>query len=125
MISNFSSFVFKKRKENKKSLQAIANQVAVSKPYIYDIEKGNNNPPVDYKKLNEWAKALSLTTEEREILFDLAVESRDAVPSDVTEAILNNQNIKIVIRAIEKGLLPMTIWEELAVKAKKEMGDAR
>jgi len=117
---SFGLFVYEKRKDRKKSLQAIANQVAVSKPYIYDIEKGNNKPPADYRKLNQWANALSLTPEEREQLFDLAAANRDLIPSDIVNAVSSDINIKKVIRATISGSLPANIWTELISKAGAE-----
>lgn len=54
-ISEFSKYVAEKRLKSKLSYQDIADAVGVSRPYIYDIEKGNNKPPLDYAKLDSWA----------------------------------------------------------------------
>lgn len=112
-ISEFSKYVVKKRINAKLSYQDVADAVGVSRPYIYDIEKGNNKPPIDYQKLDGWATVLGLRKRSRELLFDKAVEERDEVPADIKKEILENDRIKKVIRKCINGDLPKQLWDSV------------
>lgn len=71
------------------SLQKLADFCGCSKPYLWDIEQGNTKPPQNYKRLNDIAECLKLSSEERQKLFDLACDKND-IPLDVKEIIKNN-----------------------------------
>lgn len=114
VLSAFSKYVRSKREKLGLSYNDIAAELGVSKPYIYDIEKGNNKPPIDYNKLDAWAKILKLTTQKsRDKLFDLSVEGRGQIPSDVVKIILQNPKIKEAIRSAIINNLPDEVWENL------------
>lgn len=110
----FRNYVRDKREKKGLSYNKIATALEVSKPYIYDIEQGNNKPPLDYSKLNAWAEVLELTrANSRNKLFDLSVEGRKMVPPDITKAILENPKIKAAIRSVIKNNLPDEVWDKL------------
>lgn len=79
------------------SLQKLADLIGCSKPYLWDIEKGNASPPQKYNKLNDIANALKLDTLRRNKLFDLA-SGNDDVPADVKLIIKNNEGIVKMLR---------------------------
>jgi transcriptional regulator with XRE-family HTH domain len=107
----FGKYVKLKREKNNLSLQKIADIVEVSKTYIFDIERGNNKPPHEYRMLNRWANELKLKRKEREKFFDHAVEGQDEVPADIRNAILENDKIKKVLRKYIAGDLPSNYWD--------------
>lgn len=88
-------------REGKMSLQDLAKILKCSKPYLWDIEKGNTNPPQTYKRLNDIANALELDGRSREKLFDLA-KSEDDIPADVKMIINQNPNLIEQIRCSGK-----------------------
>lgn len=54
---------------------ALAEKVGVTPPYIMDIESGKKKPP-SIIRVNEMARALSLSTNERQSFVDAAMEER-------------------------------------------------
>jgi len=87
-------------REGKMSLQDLAKILKCSKPYLWDIEKGNTNPPQTYKRLDDIANALGLVGESREKLFDLA-KAKDDIPADIKMIINGNPNLIDMIRKNE------------------------
>ena len=72
------------------SLQDLADILDCSKPYLWDIEKGNTKPPQNYKRLADIANALKLEGKAREKLFDLAANAVEDIPLDIKEIINSN-----------------------------------
>lgn len=72
------------------SLQDLADILDCSKPYLWDIEKGNTKPPQNYKRLADIANALKLEGKPREKLFDLAAKAVEDIPLDIKEIIKSN-----------------------------------
>ena len=93
--NKFGSFLRECR--GKLSLQKLANMIGCSKPYLWDIEKGNTKPPQKYNKLNDIANALNLDADKRNKLFDLASDNDD-VPADIKLIIKNNKGIVKMLR---------------------------
>ena len=93
--NEFGSFLRECR--GKLSLQKLANMIGCSKPYLWDIEKGNTKPPQKYNKLNDIANALNLDADKRNKLFDLASDNDD-VPADIKLIIKNNKGIVKMLR---------------------------
>lgn len=71
-----------------------------SKPYLWDIEKGNTKPPQNYKRLDNIANAWKLEGKARENLFDLA-KAEDDIPADIKMIINNNPSLIKMIRESE------------------------
>ena len=85
------------------SLQKIADLLHVSKPYLWDIEKGNNKPPQKYEMLIKMAEVLKLDSKEKYIFFDSAKQEND-IPLDVKQIInLNPQIIEELRNKYHKG----------------------
>lgn len=82
------------------SLQDLADILDCSKPYLWDIEKGNTKPPQNYKKLADIANALKLEGKAREKLFDLA-KADDDIPADIKMIINSNPSLIKMIRESE------------------------
>ena len=82
------------------SLQDLANLLECSKPYLWDLEKGNTKPPQNFKRLDDIAKALNLKVEKREKLFDLA-KAEDDIPADIKMIIIKHPYLIKKIRESE------------------------
>ena len=82
MPNKFGVFVAEKRKEKELSLRKMAELLEFSPAYWSDIEKGRRNPP-NLSKIEEIAKLLSLSQEEKEAMIDMASEDRNEIPMDL------------------------------------------
>ena len=93
---NFGDFISEKRKENQIGLRQMARLLNISAPFLLDVEKGRKNP-LNTEKLNMIPEILSLSAEEKDLMFDLAGNKRNEVAPDVPHYIKGRN---IVIKAI-------------------------
>jgi transcriptional regulator with XRE-family HTH domain len=100
-MSKFGEYITKKRKEQKITLRKMAELLDFSPAYWSDIEKGRRNPP-NINKLEELAKILKLTSEEKYHMIDLASEDRDEIPMDLPEYIKDSNLARIALRKARK-----------------------
>lgn len=96
-MNKFGKFIKEKRKERDITLRAMADAMDFSAPYWSDIEKGRRNPP-SIDKLEEVAKILKLSQEEKECMIDLASEDRDEIPMDLPEYIKGSELARAALR---------------------------
>lgn len=94
---SFGEFVVKKRLRRDISLRKMAEKLGYSAPFWSEVEKGKKNPP-NLEKLKEIAKILSLTNEETEQLYDLALKKKDSIPPDIPAYISENKFVKVALR---------------------------
>lgn len=92
----FGDFVKDKRKEKKITLKAMAEKLNLSVPYLSDIEKNRRNPAID--KFEELIGMLDLSTEEQELLNDLAGKARNEVSPDL-QAYIMESDVSPYVRA--------------------------
>lgn len=79
---NFGDFLHQKRLSKGISYRDLAAVLGVSAPYISDIEKDRRNAPA-MDKLEKLAEYFMLSSEERNIMFDLAGEKKSEVAPDI------------------------------------------
>ena len=96
MAMTFGDFMSEKRKENQIGLRQMARLLSISAPFLLDVEKGRKNP-LNTEKLNMIPEILSLSAEDKDLMFDLAGDKRNEVAPDVPYYIKNRN---IVIKAI-------------------------
>lgn len=114
MAGEFGAFIAQKRIEKDVKLKPIAEQLGVSVTYLSDIIKGRRNPP-DIDGLEVLAKALSLSVEEREKMFDLAGRERKQVSPDLPEYIMDEAlpNARVALRRAKSKGLGDDFWQEV------------
>jgi len=99
----FGEYLRSLRQEKKVSIRELAKQVNKTPTYISDIEKGNNRPP-DESLLNSIIVALNLEDDALQIkntLFDLAAKERGGVSADIAEFIMQDDDVRNVIRLVK------------------------
>lgn len=96
-MNKFGEFITARRKAEKITLRKMAELLEFSPAYWSDIEKGRRNPP-NIKKLEEIARILKLTSEEKYHMIDLASEARDEIPMDLPEYIKDSSLAKTALR---------------------------
>ena len=94
---SFGEFIAKKREENRITLREMARLLKITPPYLSDIEKGRRNPP-EREKLDQIAKILFLSTDERRYMYDLAGKKRNTVSSDLPDYIMEKDYVRLALR---------------------------
>jgi transcriptional regulator with XRE-family HTH domain len=119
----FGSFVRAKRLEADITLRGMAQILDISPVYMSNIET-DRNPAPRADILENLAKALRLDKHEREIMYDLAAESKNyaAIPGDLPEYISANEYARIALRVAKDVDATDTEWIEFIEKLKKRSG---
>lgn len=108
----FGEFVELRRKELKITLRGLATELEIAPAYMSDIEKGRRYPPE--KKLNDIAKILNLSMEEKDYLFDLAALAKEnTVSSDLPEYIMEKDIVRVALRRARDCNLSDEGWKEI------------
>ncbi|MCM1253366.1 MAG: helix-turn-helix domain-containing protein [Clostridium sp.] len=90
------------RKRKRLKIREIASEVKKTPTYISDIERGNNKPP-GKELMEEIFEALELKhMDTRCYLYDLAAAERGKVSWDIAEYIIENSNLRKVIRMVQR-----------------------
>lgn len=102
-LNNFSSFISKKRKEKKMSLCEFSRRIGISPEYLSKIENELRSAPKD-DTLEKMADKLGLNIDEREMLFDLAADSKPylSLASDLLLYIKQNKSIHKALRLAKR-----------------------
>ncbi len=106
------------RKMQGLSIRKVAKEVNRTPTYISDIERGNNKPP-EKNLMEKLMTALALQEEEIELqnyLFDLAAQERGGVSEDIVDYIMENSDLRLVIRMAQKRKECGKLWEECVEK---------
>lgn len=114
MKDSFDIFIKKKRLENKISLRVFSQMIDISPEYLSKIENGLRAAPRD-EVLNRIANKLSLSSKEKEKLFDLAAESKAnlSLASDLVEYIRNNEIVHKTLRMAKRCKVITEEWQEI------------
>jgi transcriptional regulator with XRE-family HTH domain len=120
---SFGSFIRAKRLEADITLRGMAQILDISPVYMSNIET-DRNPAPKADILENLAKALRLDKHEREIMYDLAAESKSyaAIPGDLPEYISANEYARIALRVAKDVDATDTEWIEFIEKLKKRSG---
>lgn len=114
MKVTFGSYISEKRLEKYISLRAFSNMIDISPEYLSKLENGLRAAP-RYEILERIAKKLSLSSGEKEKLFDLAAESKSnlSLASDLVEYICNNEIVHKTLRIAKRCKLTTEEWQEI------------
>lgn len=114
MKDSFDIFIKKKRLENKISLRVFSQMIDISPEYLSKLENGLRAAPKD-EVLNRIANKLSLSSKEKEKLFDLAAESKAnlSLASDLVEYIRNNEIVHKTLRIAKRCKVTTEEWQEI------------
>lgn len=120
---SFGSFIRAKRLEADITLRGMAQILGISPVYMSNIET-DRNPAPKADILENLAKALRLYKHEREIMYDLAAQSKNyaTIPGDLPEYISANEYARIALRMAKDVDATDTEWIEFIEKLKKRSG---
>lgn len=109
----FGKFVEQKRKEQGITLRGLAGELDIAPAYMSDIEKGRRYPP-DKDKLQEIARILKLSNEDKNLLFDLAALAKEnTVSSDLPEYIMERNIVRVALRKARDANATDEDWEKV------------
>ena len=106
------------RLEQNIPLRQVARAVNKTPTYISDIERGNNRPP-DSALMKELIKALELEKAPAEIqdyLYDLAARERGEVSGDIMVYIMEQTELRKLIRLAQHKRDVAALWQECIVR---------
>jgi transcriptional regulator with XRE-family HTH domain len=116
----FGSYIKDLRRSKGKTLDEISKRVGVSLSFLSDIETGRRSP-FEADKMEEFARFLLLTEEQKAELYDRAAKYRQSVPDDVKAVIMTapeSEDIRLALRATNSGKLSEKDWQEFGKKIK-------
>ena len=87
---------------SRQNASQLVKEVGISYVYLLDIEKGARMAPKETVLL-ALADKLEFREGERELFFDLAAKERNSIPADVTEYVLEHNEIIEVVRALKNS----------------------
>lgn len=96
---DFGTYLNECRNE-KMTIQQLADIYGCSKVYMWDVLKGNVNPPQNFEKVERIINELQLNNKERCNLYDKTALPND-IPIDIKEIILKNPELKNKIREMK------------------------
>jgi transcriptional regulator with XRE-family HTH domain len=108
----FGKFIEGKRLEKGITLRQMAVDISITPSYLSDIEKGRRYAP-DKEKLEEIANKLGLNEDEKNKMFDLAGKTKEAIPPDLPEYIMEKDLAVAFLRKARKNQISDEEWKEL------------
>lgn len=118
---SFGEFLQKKRLENEITLRKMAELIGITAPYLTDIEKDRRNPP-EIQKLDNIAEILSLTEEEKAVMFDLAGKQRNSVAPDLPDYIMKRDYVAAALRTARDLDADEDDWLKFVEELKQRKG---
>ena len=119
--TTFGGFLQRKREESKITLRKLAEMLNFSAPFLSDVEKGRRNPP-DLAKLEQIAEILSLSTEDKQTMFDLAGKKRESVAPDLPEYIMSRGYVAAALRTARDLDAGEEEWQRFVEELQKRKG---
>ncbi|SCY68822.1 helix-turn-helix transcriptional regulator [Ruminococcus sp. YE282] len=114
MKKSFGAFLSEKRVLKDISLRHFSKIIGISPEYLSKIENNLRPAPKDIV-LEKIADKLSLSIEDREILFDLAAESKAklSLATDLVEYIRENEIVHKTLRLAKRCKVTTEEWQEI------------
>ena len=119
--ANFGDFISRKRIEKKITIRKMADMLGVSAPFLTDVEKDRRNPP-EIQKLDKIAEILSLTEEEKAVMFDLAGKQRNSVAPDLPDYIMKRDYVAAALRTARDLDADEDDWLKFVEELKQRKG---
>jgi transcriptional regulator with XRE-family HTH domain len=121
MKDTFGAFISEKRSSKQISLRAFSRQIGISPEYLSKIENGLRYAPKD-EVLERIANVLLFSPEEKEILYDLAAESKQrlSLASDLIVYINETDNVHTALRLAKRSGANEEDWQKFIAYLSKK-----
>lgn len=102
----FGRYIREKRLARDMTMREICSSMALSLPYMSDIENDRRHP-MDKERLAKLMHILNLDEKEQQELYDLAGRARETISPDLTDYIMDTEEVRIALRtARDAGIAP-------------------
>lgn len=118
---NFGDFIHQKREVAQITLRGMAEMLDLSPAYWSDIEKDRRNPP-EMDKLDQIAKILDLSEEDKSIMLDLAGKKRNSVAPDLPDYIMERDYVAAALRTARDLDAGEAEWMQFVSDLKRRKG---
>ncbi len=114
MKKTFGTFINEKRLDKDISLRSFSKMIDISPEYLSKLENDLRSAPKDVI-LEKIADKLLLSIEEKELLFDLAAESKPnlSLASDLIEYIHENEIVHKTLRVANRYKISTGEWQQV------------
>ncbi len=119
--NEFGDYLSQKRLKKDYSLRKFAKKIGVFPSLLSEVEKGRRNP-FDVEKLEQIAKELELTDEEKHTLLDLAGKKRQTLAPDIPDYIMKNEYINVALRTAKDLDAKEEDWLKFIDELRKKKG---
>ena len=113
---SFGEFISKRRKDLGISIKSVAQDLNVSHPYIYDIEKGNRAAPRNH--LDKLIKILQIQPLELDDFYDMA-HATHGYFYEFEEYLKTNRYARTALRLAKEKNLSDEEWEDIIIQIAK------
>ena len=112
-MKKFGEFIEERRKNAGITLRGLAAILDIAPSYMSDIEKGRRYPP-DKEKLDEIAKHLMLSEDDKNLMFDLAAkEKENTISLDLPEYIMEKNLVRVALRKARDTNASDNTWKKI------------
>ena len=119
--NNFGDFLQKKRMEKRITLRKMAELLGITAPYLTDIEKDRRNPP-EKEKLERISQILTLSDEDKTLMYDLAGKKRNSVAPDLPDYIMEHAYVSAALRTARDLDASEEDWLKFVEELKQRKG---
>ena len=119
--NNFGDFLQKKRMEKRITLRKMAELLGITPPYLTDIEKDRRNPP-EKEKLERISQILTLSDEDKTLMYDLAGKKRNSVAPDLPDYIMEHDYVSAALRTARDLDASEEDWLKFVEELKQRKG---
>ena len=95
--TDFGTFLKKKREERNITLRELARKLAVSPPFLSDVERGRS-APLTKERLEKVAEVLGLSPSEQNEMYDIVGKQRNTVAPDVSDYVMGRDYVAAALR---------------------------
>lgn len=119
----FGMFVDQKRRELQLSARQLSIRMGVTAVYICDIQKGKKAAPSN-ELLHKMCNILELEGADKDLYYDLAAKSKNAVSQDLPDYIMGNEIVRTALRTAKEYDVEDKEWEAFIQRISEKGRDA-
>ncbi len=122
----FGDFIKQKRLSDPRelTLKDMSERLGISLSFLSDIEN-NRRRPFDKDKIENFARVLNLSDEDKARMYDLAARDRREVPSDIEDIMIYSEigdMARLALRQSKAGVIDEEDWKTFIREHGKKKG---
>ena len=122
----FGQFIRAKRQGDSRelTLKDMSSAIGLSLSMLSDIEQGRRKP-FDSDKIEEFCRYLSLGSEDKARMYDLAAREKQEVPSDIEDTMMYTEigsMARLALRLTNDGIATEEDWKQFIRQLEERKG---